>query len=106
MKNLNELYLWYPVVLLFPWVHELGHCMIAWGFGCRVTELHLTSMNYLRPAGDLVNVFQNIWEFSCFIPMVTVLVWFYLVVSDARQTSSVVLYSGSGYMKYKEGCKI
>jgi hypothetical protein len=106
MKRNRELYLWYPVVLLFPWVHELGHCCIAWALGYRVTELHLTYMNYLRPVGDLVNVFQGMWEWSCVIPMVSVFVWFYLAVRDVREVSCVRVYSGSGYIRSKDGVSI
>jgi hypothetical protein len=106
MRNHHELYLWYPVILLFPWVHELGHCVIAWGLGYRVTELHLTYMNYLRPLGDVVNTFQGMWEWSCVIPMVSVLVWFFIVCRDVGRSSCVRVYSGSGYMKGKEGCRI
>jgi hypothetical protein len=80
MKKLNPVYLWYSVVLLFPPLHELGHCMIAWLLGNTVYALqwNMTTTDS--------SIFQSMWEYSMLIPSVCVGVWAYFTIKKIRSS--------------------
>lgn len=72
--NKKQWYLLYPLVLLHPCVHEIGHLIILRWFNIPVTALHWNYITWTKPSCDLVYrqvlYLHNCWEYSTWIPFI------------------------------------
>ena len=80
--NDNWFYLWYSAVLLFPSVHELGHCVIGWLSGGTLIEVYWNKVVFSGNA-DWLGL-QGLWEHSPLISIVCGFLFLYLFLKDIR----------------------
>ena len=81
--KLNHMYLWYSVVLLFVPLHELGHVIIAWCIGEKITAMH---WNYITVVPNHLDFIQDLWQYSPAIPPICAILFLYLFIKENHIT--------------------
>lgn len=76
-------YLWYSVVLLVPFVHELGHVLFSWLLGESVVllEWNMVWRTDIHPYSFLV---CGIWDCTPLLTLLCVSVWFIVEMKEFR----------------------
>jgi len=77
-------FLWYPVILLIPHIHELGHYAIASLLHQQIAYLEWNRIG-IYEMSQFQQLVHNIWEFSVFIPLITILCWAFLEMKDIKK---------------------
>ena len=82
------LYLWYSLVLVFPPLHELGHCMISWMIGERITDLYWDHV-FFGNVNPGLHFVHGLWEYSVLVPGFCALLFLGLVLKDIRVNKKI-----------------
>lgn len=89
-------YLWYSIILLFPPCHEFGHAVIAFLCGDKVISYGFWYVVYAQSNVYHSILFQELWQYSIFIPLFCVCVWAYLMLKKMDvHLKGVRLFYGS-----------
>jgi hypothetical protein len=86
MKRINPVYLFYPVIFLFPPVHELGHVIIANICGYGISAGYWNHVVYhTTAAGTYPYAFlQSWWEYSYWIAPACAIIYLFLFIKDMK----------------------
>lgn len=81
-------YLLYPLIFMFPPVHELGHVFIAWLFNVKVVKLEFALTTFENKGSALHWFFQGLWDFPIFqilfiISVVCMFLFVYYLLKDS-----------------------
>lgn len=91
--NDKYLYLLYPVIWLFPPVHEMGHVFICWLTGSRVTSLYFDSMFHEVYANNLFQIFHTYYEIvSSVIPLICFIIIWYIYLKEKLEVKAKYLF--------------
>lgn len=59
-------YLLYPLIFMFPPVHEIGHVFIAWIFNVKIIVLDYAKVTYDNTGSSVHWQLQGLWDMPIF----------------------------------------